>query len=297
MNTGFVDLKHLNIVKYWFAAMQAALTKRGSVSLNVPSINCLNKPELSRRVFKFLDWQLNDYGVDYKVPFTNDSTDSYEINIIPNFAIPYSHPTRKLAILFSGGLDSTLATFHSEDIKGYDPDEISLYHIDYGSPYSTKEYEVACKLHKQYFAPLSFHHVRMAKCTWTEDQMHKGYIIPLRNTVLATVAAVSGVSEIWVTSNFRKIDDEPGAAIDKGRRFYGELSDILSMQLGRPITVASPFLHITKTQTLQAWMDRYAIREAQDLLNSVISCYSPQQGRCGRCSACMKMLALSLEQI
>jgi 7-cyano-7-deazaguanine synthase in queuosine biosynthesis len=127
-----------------------------------------------------------------------------------------------------------------------------------------------------------------------EDCFPAGYIIPNRNSVIAACAAFC--DEIWIVANYRKIDDEPGAAMDKCRKWYWTMTQILSEQMHKPTRVTSPFLHWSKADSLAWFIRAVGYTQAQHTMDHSVTCYSPGEGHCGQCFACFKKL-LALYQL
>jgi 7-cyano-7-deazaguanine synthase in queuosine biosynthesis len=199
---------------------------------------------------------------------------------------------RRLVIMYGGGVDSTIAAYHA--IKGlhYPFEQVCLVQVSYGAPYEKKE-EIAFRELAPFFTNLGISCVNLALTPridhLDEKGMPKGYIIPFRNAMLAAIGAMYGET-VWIVANYRKVDDEPGAAVDKNRRFYGLMSQVLSEVYREPRRVESPFLHMSKADTIRYFREMVGRKKAIEVLRKTTTCYHGEHHRCGTCYACAKFL-------
>jgi 7-cyano-7-deazaguanine synthase in queuosine biosynthesis len=288
------------VTSYWFNLMQLGL-ERKDVTLRPPynesTTRGIIRLDPTNDIADFVRWQLNgasldhEFQVDLKEHWLNGDFNLGEITtkVRNNF---------KLAIAFSGGLDSAIAALYAVHELGYRKQDVVLVHVLYGAPYTQKEYVKVKSLYdnfmKNRIAGVLCH--QAGGLTILPEQMGKGYIVPLRNTAIASVCA-AWAPNVWIVSNYRPDDSAPGAAIDKGRRFYGEVSSILSRQYGHPVNVSSPFLHWSKADSVR-WAAKILGEEGlMKLIDNTTSCYHPTEVRCHRCFACAKfaMMCASLD--
>lgn len=203
-------------------------------------------------------------------------------------------------ILMGCGVDSTLAVFYASKALRINLEKSTLLlYVDYKGPYSDKETQVARTLLRDLSARFRAHiaYVELDIHSITHQQLVKGYILPLRNAVLSAVAASfirTKGGEVWLGANYRKVDDDPGAAVDKSRKFFGTMTELLSAQWDRPVRVMSPFLHLSKAETVRWAVEAIGHTETVALLDMTTTCYHATEQRCGACYACFK-LALMLK--
>lgn len=210
---------------------------------------------------------------------------------------PEAQKERKYSrvILMGCGVDSTLAVLYAHfALRMNLPKTTLLLYVDYHGPYSKKESLVALKLLPSLSKTLEVDttHISLNLSSIPQSALIKGYILPLRNAMLAGVAASflrKKGGEIWIGANYRKVDDDPGAAVDKSRRFFGDMTELLSAQWGRPARVMSPFLHLSKAETVRWAMSALGVEMTQWWLSQTTTCYHPTERRCGSCYACFKL--------
>jgi 7-cyano-7-deazaguanine synthase in queuosine biosynthesis len=218
----------------------------------------------------------------------------YETDRISQLHLEYEFVRRqRLVICCGAGVDSTTAVYYALKARSFMPEDVTVLHINYGAPYYEKEL-AAYKAQTKRFDSIGVAHSQASVLDFGRRLPHldarcfpKGYIIPCRNGLLAAIGSLFG-DEVWVVANYRQNDGDVGAAIDKNRRFYGEITEILSRAHKRPITVASPFLHLSKGATIAWLISEYGQTEAAEILKGTVSCYSALGGRCGDCYACYK---------
>jgi len=243
---------------------------------------------LQSQLTSFVAWQLScvpDFKPE-KTLVTPDRLKSVHLNMI--------HPERyRLVICLGAGIDSTIAVYYAIKVLNFLPEDIAVLHISYGAPYENKEKKATLELRRQFrdlgvevfTARIEDAH-RGGKCL-DASKFPRGYIIPVRNPLLATIGSIVG-DEVWIVANWRKIEDGK-ATLDKGRKFYGHMSELLSMYWERPIQVRSPFLHMTKAASIRWFINEFGMEAAETLLAKTVSCYSDfGEGRCGECYSCYK---------
>lgn len=282
-----------DIVTYWRDQMVNALDNR-PIEDRPPFLPVA----LQRDAERFLDWQTNgcclphDVSVGLKNVYHQTAKEPADLAQHTLSVGRYD-----LAIAYSGGMDSSIAAVYADLALQHNHQSVVLVHTNYGAPYAAKELRVSRALYDKVLWNHAnvFKHVDLKVPTIDESRMGKGYIVPLRNAVLAATAAYFS-SNVWIVGNYRPDDAAEGAAIDKGRRFYGEMSALLSQQYKRPVIVSSPFLHWTKADSVRWLLERLGVDKATSLLELTTSCYDADAHRCGLCSSCAK-LALMCEEL
>lgn len=239
---------------------------------------------------EFTVQQLNDSKLQHdfseiKMTYSNLETDA----VIPP----------GLVILLSGGMDSLLMLFYALMVHRHA--HVTALFIDYGAPYNEDEKIAFTQIADWFksnrnhaaFKGLMFnvHFVthRVQDVELKDKEFGDGYIIPLRNALLASIAVMYG-DHIWLAAHWRK-DDNPSGVCDKSVAFFTRLSEMLSTNYDRPITVWSPFFHMRKEQAL-AWLFNLHTSLTEPF-KYCISCYNPRISTltarmCGRCYACWK---------
>lgn len=280
-------------------------TKASIEGLVIPHSVEVERPSLSQDFTRFANWQLNasSLGCNFDVKVTSAPA-KRKYRLVADR--PLYKDSYDLIIMYGCGIDSTVAIWYAHALNY---PRVLAIHVDNGSPYREKEKQVASKLFKQFDVPASLFSIRLEDedekpyGPITESEMGKGYIIPNRNAVYAAIGAifapaysVKAGADIWIVANYRKIDDEPGAAVDKNRRFYAEVSYLLSKMHKQPIRVTSPFLHMTKAASIEWFIDYVGRDYALEVLRATTTCYHPTEQRCARCYACSK-LAMALEPL
>jgi hypothetical protein len=170
---------------------------------------------------------------------------------------------------------------------------VTALFIPYGAPYNDFEKLAYNKL-RDIFLSLNYkpsdvifreYHTNIAPLD--SSKFGAGYIIPMRNALLASYASLYG-NNIFLASNWR-LNDYAGAC-DKGLSFFSQISELLSQQYQTPVRVWSPFLHWKKEQAVTWLMNRYP-KNYVEILYTTASCYNPdvfKNKACGDCYACWK---------
>lgn len=228
----------------------------------------------------------------------------------------------EVAIGFGGGIDSYCALHYALG-NGM---RVHLVHVDYGQPYFRQERSVFnrislawstlgtdCRkdhIENVFFKDLKtleesmevkfprdqlqFHTDSKVVVPENQDGMDwENYIVPARNLLLAGVCA-EYARQIWIVATKRS--DETVGTPDKTTRFYKQTSEILSQHYGMPFSVLSPFIGVSKFETVKNYLLHHGSLET---LKQTWSCYSPTFGasdewkkQCGTCYACFKRYQL-----
>lgn len=247
---------------------------------------------------EFVVQQLNDSKLLTEAKIPHDFTElkmTYS-NMETDAVIPGG-----LVVLLSGGMDSLLMLFHA--IVQYRFPRVTALFIDYGAPYNEAE-SIAQEQISEWFKRSRNHPIFKNVMFSVQFVTHKipdielnakdfgdGYIIPLRNALLASIAVMYG-DRIWLAAHWRK-DDNPAGACDKSVAFFSRLSELLSLNFDRPVEVWSPFLHMRKEQVLQGLLN--AQSSLAEPFKYCVSCYNPfsyvdgeRTKMCGKCYSCWK---------
>jgi 7-cyano-7-deazaguanine synthase in queuosine biosynthesis len=269
-----------------------------------PVTDLTSKGPKSLELDEFLNWQvsnssLENWPTDKRLPMLSTSCSSH-IKVDQKVVVDYgSDYYPYLAICQSGGLDSMIACFWAIRELKIPSSHIDLVFVDYGSPYNKKEIEVfknLLSLYSCHFGVCRARIISLEGVKLDSSRFGKGYIIPNRNAVIASLAAFSyGINEIWISANFRKIDDEPGAAVDKNRRFFGTMTSLLSQATKSYTKVCSPFLHLSKSDIVKWFFEPkcsgLSHEVATELVRATTTCYDHVKLSCGHCFACHKKAA------
>ena len=174
-----------------------------------------------------------------------------------------SHTNRIL--LLSGGLDSYIA-WHMES----KPD---CLHIEYNGKYSHRERRVLRRLQNVHddldvwFTTLPIGQFE-----------HPDAWLPLRNMLFVSIASYYAET-IYLPCQLGE-QELP----DRSPEFYSYMSDILTKQWGKPISVINPVSDMTK-QDMVSWYLRQGLPPSNLLLT--YSCYNGKKP-CGQCKACFR---------
>lgn len=225
---------------------------------------------------------------------------------------------RALTICYGAGVDSTIALYWALSKYCYTPEQVQLLVVRYGWM-SDKERGTAVDLfgprpladpahggdmdfavHEispttKHLGTLGVGFVEVGLTPLVPPTIRKAYVIPGRNAVFAAVGSLYS-DRVWVVGNYRRVDDGKNAMRDKNRRFYAEVSCLLSQFHGHPVHVESPFQHLSKADAIHWFLGAYGENYGLDILNRTTTCYHPTLHRCGQCAACEK-LALTLEEL
>jgi 7-cyano-7-deazaguanine synthase in queuosine biosynthesis len=183
-------------------------------------------------------------------------------------------------LLFSGGLDSTIA-YH---LLAKPP----LLYVKIGHAYQAAELNTISLLQN---ANAVGHVMEVEGANIGSEEEADGHI-PYRNLHLATVAAFFGR-----TVYFGALRGE--SSKDKSARFYRQVSRLLSYLEDEPIKVIAPFRHLTKKQLVATYLEKGGDPEILKLTRSCYAAHLPAGFiGCGQCMACFRRwVAMSLNGI
>lgn len=171
-------------------------------------------------------------------------------------------------LMWSGGLDSTIAWFYLEKPK--------TVFVNLGHRYHAQEYftckALALRLKMDFV---------LDKRLYLGDHEAPDAYIPMRNLFLAMVGALYG-DEIYLV--FQR--GEQGIP-DRSIEFLKSASRMLSFLNGREIVVASPFLKLTKADMIKWYLKK---GHPLDVLYKTFSCFAEDMflSPCGNCPACFR---------
>lgn len=182
------------------------------------------------------------------------------------------------AVLYSGGLDSTVAVALSLRERAY---TVPIY-VDLGVPYA--KHEMQTILAGPYASETVILHAPVLKhMPNIEDVM-----VPGRNLLLAVIAAQHVLAdEVWVSACLGEMHEH---ARDKNALFMELASEVLTYVLEpysrRACDVTSPFRDLSKYDVA---------RTAKELgidVSLTRSCLAETEKPCGRCTACIRRFGI-----
>lgn len=240
-------------------------------------------------VIKSLQYQFNPFGFTIL-----EKPSFFKLNLSPITMIGnFEDKKVKHVICFGAGIDSTVLAFKLLDY-GIPAEEICLLYIDYNGPWSKKEAFLANQVFENVLAkPLKGCKYVHSKLDLVPSNLINGYIIPGRNGMVMELAyRLFKPQSIMLAANYKK--DDASGALDKGRIFFGQMTDIFSKEAQRLVQCWSPVLHQTKLEALLSIKPAYI----QDILQHTTSCYDETNKACGVCYACFKrnLLVQSLKE-
>lgn len=187
-------------------------------------------------------------------------------------------PSKKIVVLYSGGLDSCVMLHMAKQIQ--DAEVIPVY-FDIGHDYAWKE---KAQLPKDCL---------VYDMTWFSAKGHSkdgnamgGIFIPGRNMMFATLAACKFVpDEIWLGAC---CGEDHGQATDKNEHFRSLQNDLLEYVLSPfgKVRLVYPFI---EHGLGKFGVTKYAVE--QGLTEQVLassSCMNGEAGNCGVCGVCLR---------
>lgn len=187
---------------------------------------------------------------------------------------PVAAESRQIAVLASGGLDSTAAYWMAVEAASADDSPPRALYMDMGQPYRDAELAALERLEipieRIPVAPLDL------ASAW-------GHIHPGRNFLYFALALehVRQHTELWFGAVKGEIPETGG---DKSRAFLRLASEIISSSSPWSLRLHLPVQELTKTQ-IAAWL---IDRKGVDYAKRVYSCFSGSERSCGTCQACWR---------
>jgi len=175
---------------------------------------------------------------------------------------------KKDVLMWSGGLDSTIAYFYLGKPR--------TVFVDLGHRYANIERLTTATLAKE----LDMDYVVDTRL-FLGDMEKEDAEIPMRNMFLAMVGALYGDNVYMV---FQKGEQ---SLPDRSIRFVKGASRLLSYLNSRTVEVCNVFPHLTKAQMISWYRSKgYSV----DILYETVSCFSEDESEipCGRCKACFR---------
>lgn len=193
----------------------------------------------------------------------------------PNFKKEETLPGNELPgkiVLVSGGLDSTVSWLMATEKLGKYPD---AYYVNMGQSYADKEKEAMEAI------GIPYEEIKVEPPEHLNDGKWK-HIHPGRNFYYLSLVAERATepSELVLSAVDGEISKHGG---DKSRAFFTEANRILMAQ-EMPVKVVTPLEKMTKTD-LVAWAKE---NQFVGVVSKTISCFSGEEGRCGRCQSCLR---------
>lgn len=183
---------------------------------------------------------------------------------------------KELVICVSGGMDSFIAYRYALE-SGYKPEDILCLNFDIGQPYKDKEQRAMAT----FGFPITTMKIDLIKPELNNVPTIENYIIPARNMIFATIAGGFG-KRVWIMG--MKYENHP-LMLDKNEAFFTNASKMLTQCIGEETIVESPFIEMSKTDSI-IWALAHGIT-GEDLMKTS-SCYHPTKHNCGECSLCFK---------
>jgi len=195
--------------------------------------------------------------------------------------VPYKR--YKLAIMWSGGMDTTIAWFYAMKNE-YKPEDVVMIHLAIGEPYEEKQ-QKAIKMLSPYIESdiLMFDFDLLRKEIGNVPTPDK-QIVPGRNLLIAYLGAFFA-DRVWLGA----LDGEMHRYMpDKNMVFFQLTSGILSYIMDKDIVVETPFATMSKSEVLKWMVDMYGKEYTEEVISKTVTCYDPDEWACGKCSTCFK---------
>jgi len=189
----------------------------------------------------------------------------------------------KLAIMWSGGMDTTIAYFYAVK-NGYSPKEIVMIHLDLGHPYEWKEKKAIEMLLPYIKADYLHFKIDLLRKELGNLPTPEKQVIPARNSLISWLGAFFA-DRVWICA----LDGEMHRFMpDKNHTFFTLTSGYLSYVFDKDITIETPFARMSKTELARWFVDNYGKEFAEEVLEKTVTCYDEKEWACGECSTCFK---------
>jgi 7-cyano-7-deazaguanine synthase len=188
-----------------------------------------------------------------------------------------------IAVLFSGGLDSTTLVHLAAKRHGFGG--VAGVAIDYGQPHAVEELGRARALAARRGLELLELRARFDPpiVRWRPPLDARAAVVPHRNALLVALAAHAvadrGVAELWIGACL----EDRAAFADCRPAWLAATARALELAGGPPLV--APLVELPKTRVWD--LARDLGRDALDDARASWSCYLPTAGEaCGACGAC-----------
>ena len=196
----------------------------------------------------------------------------------------------KTIVLFSGGLDSTVALGWS--IKTFGKENVEGLFFDYGQSHLEKEWEAAFLIADKLGIPLDDTYIPFAKRFGMGDLVSKNIykesevstaFLPLRNPLFLTIACMKAISNemdsLVVGYTKEDYDGFPDCRLEFLNSFHNMLINALGKDI---ISIYYPLITFTKEQTIELGREL----DMKEYMKISWSCYKGGEIPCGECDAC-----------
>jgi len=180
-------------------------------------------------------------------------------------------------LLFSGGVDSYAAYHYLKTRNAIGP---TLLYLEMGHRYQAEELKAIATLEgKGLISAVQ----RRSGFKGLGDVEHKDGFIAGRNAFLILAALELNPDTVVLT-----VQKDETALSDRNAVFFGLMSTLMSQQLGKPVTITTPFWDMDKTDMV--WFLKNSC-SPEILAGSfdTVACYRPKDGKpCNDCAACVR---------
>lgn len=204
---------------------------------------------------------------------------------------------RKITVILSGGLDSTVLLYKA--VKEVGVENVNAITFNYGQRHS-KEIEFAKRtahklgvqhevlkmaaIGKQIFkSALTDKDAKIPEGHYADDNLQTT-VVPNRNMIMISLTAAfaisHGTNEIWYGAHAGDHSNYP----DCRPEFIEALKGVLALCHFEPITLQAPFEHMSKAEIVATGL---ALKVP---FEDTWSCYDGKEEACGKCGTCVDRL-------
>jgi 7-cyano-7-deazaguanine synthase len=187
-----------------------------------------------------------------------------------------------VSVLFSGGMDSTVALYWA--IQRYGHGSVTAWSLDYGQRHKASELRSAREIARRTGVPLR---ELVLQVPWAPMA---GDVLPGRNLLLLSVVAAQAVARNGgepVTLVVGFCADDAQGFCDCRPEFLSCAQKALSSGLGALVQLVAPLVDRDKTQIVRMAAELGAL----DSVRLSWSCYRGGERPCAECAACVKRRA------